>query len=248
MVDNLKFALALNRAALGFEYNKGIGTYSEKMLHRSLKFYFEPDEVYHEIEYCGAVADIKSDDGIIEIQTRAFENLIPKLSKFLVNDRVTVVYPIIENRVISRYDPETGEANTPRKSRKKGRCSDALAEIAKIREFIPNEKLRILVVMLDATETRLLKGKNKIGRKRTDKINCIPIALNRIISFESASDYAKLLPQELGERFTAVEFERVCGIKHIGSHGALMLLLKLGLLERERSGRAAYVYTKKYIQ
>lgn len=243
MVDNLSFALAVNRAALDFEHQKGIGTYSEKMLHRVLKIYFEPNESNHEVKYLGSVADIKNDSGITEIQTRSFANLIPKLERFLVNDKVTVVYPVIENRTICRYDPETGESNTPRKSRKKGRVWDALAEISQIRRFIPHKNLRILIVMLDATETRLLKGKTKVGRKRTDKINCIPTHLNEILSLESISDYFLLLPDGLPERFTAVEFERVSGLKHLGAHGALMLFLQLGILTRERTGKEAYIYS-----
>ena len=243
MIDNLAFALALNRAVLGAEHQSGIGTYGEKMLHRSLKFYFEPDESKHEIEHLGSVADILNENGIIEIQTRSFSKLIPKLERFLENDRVTVVYPVIENKTICRIDQESGETNPPRKSKKKGKSSDALAEISLIRRYIPHHNLRILVVMLDANETRLLKGKLKVGRKRTDKINCLPTSLNRMISLERAEDYYQLLPEGLPGEFTATEFEKISGHKGIAAHGSLMLLLQLGVLSRERTENKAYIYT-----
>lgn len=242
MIDNLSFAIAVNRATLAYEQQNGIGTYSEKLLHRSLKYYFEPDESKHEIEYLGSVADIRNEQGIIEIQTRSFGNLIPKLERFLENDKVTVVYPIIENKTICRYDPETGEAKAPKKSRKKGKLSDSLSEISIIRRFIPHDNLKIMIVMLNANETRLLNGKRKVGRKKTEKINCIPTSLNAIICLEKPSDYYPLLPDGLPGQFTAAEFERLSGLKNIGAHGALMLLLQLGLVTRQKNGRA-YVYS-----
>ena len=246
MIDNIKFALALNRAVLGGEHQNGIGTYGEKMLHRTLKFYFEPDESKHEIDHLGSVADILNENGIIEIQTRSFSKLIPKLERFLEKDKVTVVCPIIENKTICRIDQESGETNPPRKSRKKGRVSDTLAEISLIRRFIPHENLNILVVMLDADETRLLKGRLKVGRKRTDKINCIPTSLNQIIDLRTTSDYYQLLPDGLKDEFTAVDFERISGHKGIGAHGALMLLLQLGILSRSRVGKEPYIYKINY--
>ena len=48
-----------------------------------LKLAEEPCEACHEIKVKGSVADIKNADGIVEIQTRAFERLLPKLKKFL---------------------------------------------------------------------------------------------------------------------------------------------------------------------
>lgn len=243
MLDNLSFTVALNRAALCEEGNNGIGTYGEKLMHRSLKFYFEPDESKHEIEHLGSVADILNENGIIEIQTRSFGKLIPKLERFLVNDKVTVVCPIIENRVIYRFDPETGETNKPRKSKKKGRASDALAELAMIRRYIPHDNLRVIVLLLDATETRLLSGKRRVGRKRTDKINCIPTSLNSIITLDRAEDYRLLLPDGLPDKFTAAEFGLISGIRSIGAHAALMLLLQLGIITREREGNKAFLYS-----
>ena len=82
----------------------GIGTYGEKLLHRTLKYYFEPNSDFHEVAFNGSVADIKNGEGIIEIQTRSFEKLVPKLERFLCCSHVTVVYPIIERKRICRMD------------------------------------------------------------------------------------------------------------------------------------------------
>ncbi len=243
MTERLSFSEAIELASAEEYESGGIGTYGEKMLHRTLKFYFEPDTRYHEVSHLGSVADILNDDGVIEIQTRSFNKLVPMLERFLSEDKVTVVFPIIESKYICRVDTESGESKPPRKSRKRGRAIDSLSEISMIRRFIPNSNLRILLVFVDVIETRLLNGKLKVGRKRTEKINCVPTALNSVIELCSPGDYLAVLPDNLPESFTASEFEACTRLRGIGAHGALMLLLQLGILTREREGGKAFVYT-----
>ena len=62
---------------------KGIGTLGEKTLHAVLKNYYEPFEQNHEIKVGRFVADIVGEQGVIEIQTRSFGNLLDKLDNFL---------------------------------------------------------------------------------------------------------------------------------------------------------------------
>ncbi len=243
MLENkLSFFEAIDKAQEANEVS-GIGTLGEKTLHRTLKFYFEPNESNHEKEYLGSVVDILNENGVIEIQTRAFNKLLPKLENFLPRGRVTVVYPIVEHRYICRVDTETGETLSSRKSVKRGRVSDALPEIAAIRRFLPNENLTLLLVLVDAVETRLLHGKIKVGRKKTEKIDCKPISLNSIIELNVADDYFALLPDNLPDEFTKNDYERITRQKGIDSQSSLMLLLQLGILHREKRDGRAYIYT-----
>ena len=240
MKNNISFSKAVERAREGYE-DGGIGTFNEKILHRALKFYFEPDDTKHETEYVGAVADILNHKGVIEIQTRSFNKLGPKLDRFLPVIPVTVVLPIIETKLICRVDIETGESLPTRKSAKKGKAIDALRELAAIRRYIPNDNLTIVLAFVDVIETRMLKGNIKVGRKRTQKLDCIPTSLNSTLTLKSDKDYFALLPEDLPTEFSAADFEKLTKIKGIDSHGALMLLLQLGIISRERTGRA-YTY------
>lgn len=241
MINSDKFLQAKNLATAECSEG-GIGTYSEKMLHRTLKFYFEPDSTNHEIEFQGSVADIKNDEGIVEIQTRSFNRLVPKLEKFLPLEKVRVVYPIIEHKTICRINEETGESLAPKRSPKKGSGLDALAEFSEIARFIPHENLSILVVFLDAVETRFLNGKVKVGRQKTAKIDAIPTALNSIVEFEDPKDFAKLLPTKIPAEFTSAQFERITHLHGIKLHNSLMFLIKMGILTREKRGGRAYIY------
>ena len=241
MTNSDKFLQARNLATA--EYAEGgIGTYSEKMLHRTLKFYFEPDSKNHEIEFQGSVADIKNDGGIVEIQTRSFNKLVPKLEKFLPLERVRVVYPIIENKSICRINEETGESLPIKRSPKRGKALDALPGISEIAKFIPHENLTIIIVFLDAVETRLLNGKVKVGRQKTAKIDAIPTALNSIFELKNPNDFAKLLPSKIPAEFTSAQFEKITHLHGIQLHNSLMFLIKMGILTREKRGGRAYIY------
>ena len=221
-----------------------IGTLGEKHLHRTLKYYFEPDESKHEISFLGAVADIRNEQGIIEIQTRAFDKLLPKLEKFLGDERVTVVFPIIERKTVCQIDTETGETVSIRKSPKRGKAADVLPELAKIGSYLPHPNLEVLLVFLDATETRMKNGKIKVGRKKTTKIDSIPTAINAVLSLSRAEDYSVIIPKELPREFTSEEFERITRLHAIDKHNSLMLLMKLGFLTREKKqGSRAYIYS-----
>ena len=215
------------------------------MMHRVLKFYFDKDSSKHEIDYLGYVADILNEEGIIEIQTSSFSKLVPKLQCFLEQNKVRVVYPIVERKNIIKIDRSSGESFPSRKSPKQGHPWDALYEISCIRDLLPNENLTVTVVFLDAIETRMKQGSRKVGRKRTEKIDILPTKINSIIDLHNPKDYLSLLPEKLPPEFTASEFEKHTKIKGIRKQGALMLLLKLGVLDREKGDGRAYVYSLK---
>ena len=246
MIDCERFEIAIERARVCAS-DSGIGSLGEKHLHRSLKYYFEPDESFHELEFLNSVADIKNGQGIIEIQTRSFNKLVSKLERFLPNESVTVVYPIIEEKTICKIDTVTGESLPCKKSPKKGKASDALTEISQIRRFIPNENLTIKLVFVNAVETRMLNGKKQVGRKKTSKIDCIPTAINSIVDLCEPQDFAFLLPLGLPEKFTAAEFEKLSRIRGIALHNSLMLLLQLGIVSREKGDGRAYIYSIKVV-
>ena len=89
-----RFLAACDRIIHTEHIENGIGTLSEKTVHSVLKYYLEPDTSFHEVKTGRYVADIRTPDGIYEIQTRQFNKLRNKLEAFLPEYSVTVVYPI----------------------------------------------------------------------------------------------------------------------------------------------------------
>ena len=114
-----RFLAACDRIIHTEHIENGIGTLSEKTVHSVLKNYLEPDTTYHEIKTGRYVADIRTPDGIYEIQTRQFNKLRNKLEAFLPEYSVTVVYPIPHIKYLRWIDGQTGEITPARKSPKK---------------------------------------------------------------------------------------------------------------------------------
>ena len=177
MIDIKKFNDARIRVLSEQSSAGGIGTLGEKTLHRILKSYIEPDESLHEIKYLGSVADIKNSEGIFEIQTASYEKLIPKLEKFLQEDTVTVVSPIVVNKRIRFIDKDTGEITEPKLSPKHEGAIDALRKLYRIRRFLFSERIRIRLLYLEAEEYKYLDGWDKSKRRGATRIERIPTAL-----------------------------------------------------------------------
>ena len=108
-----------------------IGERSEHSLHRIIKYMIDPTSINHEKRISGKIVDICIDNKIYEIQTKAFNNLRSKLDTLLPNYEVTIVYPCIINKTITKFD-ENGEVLFTRKSPKKGKVIECLVEFYKI--------------------------------------------------------------------------------------------------------------------
>lgn len=204
----------------------GIGTLGEKSVHAVLKAAYEPHALNLEVPVGGYVADILGEDGIIEIQTRALWRLRDKLAAFLEVCAVTVVHPVYPTEWISRTDPDTGEV-VRRRSSRRGRAADVLAELYPLREFLKNPQFHLRVVELETERW-------DIGRSRGRKqhLDRVPRAFLREWVLESPGDYRELLPQEVPETFTAEEFGRLLHQRKDDAWQSLAVLEVLGLAER----------------
>ena len=102
VIDNA-FHVARARALETLSLQKDrhfIGVYGEKLLHSTLKFYYQPNPDYHEMSLGTMVADacIFDENGeceSVEIQTGSFFPLRRKLQKYkAAGERVRVVMPL----------------------------------------------------------------------------------------------------------------------------------------------------------
>ena len=134
-IDSQAFDAAKEKIIGKSHNDKGIGTLSEKTLHAVLKMYYEPDEDNHEVAIDGYFADIYNEHGIIEIQTRQLNKLRDKLSVFLNEYQVRVIYPMPYEKYLSWIEPETGNITSRRKSPKRCSMYDAMFELYMIKAF-----------------------------------------------------------------------------------------------------------------
>lgn len=219
----------------------GIGTLGEKTLHAALKYYLEPDPLFHEVKTGPYIADIFRDGSIVEIQTRGFSKMKAKLEAFLPHYRVTVVYPIAQLKWLIWLDPESGETTKKRKSPKRGVYQEAFFELYWIRNFLAHPNLYFHLLLLEVEEYRLLNGWNDTRKRGASRYERIPLRLNEELLVGGNLGYGELVPPSLSADFTTKDFAGASGISPAGAQRAVNSLLRAGALER--TGKQGRLYT-----
>jgi len=231
-----KFEVAKAKAVSRLENRNGIGTLGERVLHLTMKFYFEPDEDYHEVAVgIGRyVADIANDDGIIEIQTRNFSALRAKLEAFLeAGHRVTVVHPMHATKWLSWVDPKTGETSPKRKSPKAGSLARFADELVRVRPLLGHPKLSFAVVFCDMEEYRYLNGWSHDKKRGSSRMDRVPVALREVLWFREAGDFVGLIPEGIrGSAFTSADFAKAAKCSRKLAQSALTVLREVGVIEK----------------
>ncbi len=209
-----------------------IGTYKEKKLHIILKKYFEADEKYHEIPTEGFIADIRRDNRIIEIETSGLSGLSPKLTAYLPDYKVSLVYPIAAKKYVSWIDPETLEISKRRHSSKKATVYDALFELVRILPHVKNENLTLLVPILEMDEYRLLDGWSYDRKRGSHRFERMPTDIIDIVEISTDSDYLKYIPDSCGDEFTAKDFSEGAKICSRTAYAVLKVMETRGVIYR----------------
>ena len=220
----------------------GIGTLREKTIHAVLKYYYAPNDLYHEIKVGNFVADIMVDGEIYEIQTRNFNTMRDKLDFFLKEHDVTIVYPIPYNRWISWIDMETGEISKKRKSGKKGSIYAVMPELYKIKMFLQNPNLHFILCFIDVEETRFLNGWSQDKKRGSRRNDGVPIAIYDEVDFDLQSGYHQFLPDTLPRQFTSKDFCVHAKVNSTVSSVTLNILNHVGVIERIGKDSRSYLY------
>ena len=242
MMDTELFDLAVE-AALRIP-TSGIGTLSEKKVHAALKYYIQPDSEKHEVKVSGSVCDALSDDGVFEIQTRAFYRLKGKLEKLLKTGTVTVVYPIVSEKTLYTTNVVTGKV-TVRKSPKQMKPYDVFSELYAIRSFILSENFRLRLITVGVEEHRVVKVQvSKRGRRKVETLSSekVPTALYGDTTLSSPKDYASFLPSGLNEQFTSADLAALSNIHRSFASLMLHVLTDINVVERIGKTGNSYLY------
>ncbi|MBP3320763.1 MAG: hypothetical protein J6M12_00265 [Clostridia bacterium] len=239
-VDADRFFASLERARA--REKGGIGTQNEKLLHAALKDYFAIEGAVAEYEVEGFVADLFAEGELVEIQTGNFSYLRKKLPALLEKYPVTVVCPLMRSKTLFWIDPQTGELSGGRKSPKKEKYCHLLGQIYPLMDLIGQEGLRLVVFLYDGEEYKRADGWSKDGKKGSHRVERIPTEPVEFLVLSSPYDLGALLPENCPERFSAADFSKFASLRGRKLSGGLKLLLKAGVLSREKQGRS-YLYT-----
>lgn len=204
-----------------------IGELSEKGVHNGLKNYLEPDKSKQEIQVGRYVADIKNENGIIEIQTKQFHKLVDKIEYYLnLGIPVKVVYPLeVERYIVRSYGT--------RKSWYKGVVQDSLYEMYCLIKYFDNDLFTFSIIEVVVNEHRN-ENNNKTKREL--------VQIVREHLYHNSKEYLDaMVPFE--DVFTRKEFMSL-GI-HAKKLNPLKGLLMNNLLEIAGKRRNELLYKKR---
>jgi len=243
-MDKQKFADACSIVAeTKREYNQ-IGTLGEKTLHAVVKYYIEPDVTRHEKKISSFYADIVTESGIFEIQTRSFNALRKRLDCFLENYCVTIVYPLPKTKWLLWIDKQTGEVTKKRKSPKSGRIYDAIHELYKIRPLLNHSNLKLHIVFIDMEEYRYLDGWSDDKKRGSSRYDRHPVEIIDEVVFNTKEDYLQFIPNELPDGFTTKDYKQAAKINMSTSQTALNILNYIGVVKRTGKKGNLHIYER----
>ena len=261
-IDKKRFeSICLSVAAEGLDAG-GIGTMSEKRMHKALKRYICSDEGCHEVRIKpdgsvsydendksgrgGYIADIFDNGKIFEVQTGSFYPLRAKIKFYLDNTdfEVTVVHPIIDTKWSVWIDPETGDTTKRRRSPKKEDKYTLLSEIFWLSEHLDSPRLNFRGLFIEVEEYRLLDGWSKDKKRGSNRYERIPLAIIDDLTVSAREIGKSLLPEGLPEEFTATDLGKITKLRGKKLYGALKVLCAARTIEKgEKKGRS-FVYRR----
>ena len=221
----------------------GIGTLGEHTLHAVLKQYIEPDPAFHEQKVGRFVADIRRGDDIFEIQTRNFGRLREKIEGYPPECHLHIIYPIAVNKYLMKINPETGEVSKPRLSPRHGTAQDLLPELYLIRKLLPSEKITFHLFLMETEEHFTDNGRRERYLRERKRVETLPRALYDILSLHTVEDFSLLLPDGLGENFSAVDYRKRSHLSVKDASFALGALRSLGVVRQTGKRGNAYLYS-----
>lgn len=237
--EDFKKALAIINQ--GRQTPSSIGLLQEKSLHATIKHMISCDPLHHEIVIDTQIADVFMDDTVYEIQTHNFDKMRTKIKKFTQHYPLHIIYPIAYKKIIRWYDTNNTFIKQ-NKSPKTGRIYDVLLELYKIRPYLNNPHLHIDLYFFHIEELRCLNGWDSSKKKGATKIDRLPIALEKIISFNHATDYLQFLPDTLSYPFTNKELSQCAKITLRQATIITIILKELQLIHKVGTDNRSYLY------
>ena len=218
----------------------GIGTLRERPLHADLKRWYAKPGDRVEVGVDGYVIDIVRGDLLIEVQTRDFVKMRPKLNALLdLGHRVRIVHPIAVDRWIVQVNDD-GERISRRRSPRHGVLADLAAELVSFPDLVAHPGLEIEVLLIAEEEYRRHEAGRCWRRKGwvTHERRLVDVLDRALIG--SAADLGHLLPVELPARFTTSELALLLGRSRRAAQQLAYCLRLGGVIEATgKRGRAA---------
>ncbi|WP_062542074.1 hypothetical protein [Rufibacter tibetensis] len=180
----------------------GINIQNERSLHIGLKQWYAQPQDRFEVPVGGFVIDLVRGPQLVEIQTRNFTAIRPKLKALLKEHPVHLVHPITYEKWVVQVEDKGDTVLSRRKSSYRGALTDIFEELVRLPELVLHEGFTLEFPFIREEEIRCRDGK---GSKHRKKVSIKDRRLLEVISthrFSCAQDFLQFLPSTLPQPFS----------------------------------------------
>jgi hypothetical protein len=219
---------------------------TESSLHAAIKSWYAQPGDSIEALVDGYVIDIRRGKLLIEIQTRSFSSLRPKLETLLSQYPVHLVHPIAVEKWIIRS--ENGRVTQRRKSPKHGRSEHMFKELVYIPHLLFNPNFTLQILYTEEEETWVNDGSGSWRRKGWRIADRRLIGVRSSQTFCSADDYRSILPPSLPAAFTTSDLARQARLSRRLAQKMAYTLRASGILYLNGRLNRAYCYSLSQLE
>ncbi len=174
----------------------------ETSLHYALKEYYASTGSIKESPVDGYWIDVHSGNLLIEIQTRNFAALKPKLSDLLERHRVRLVHPIAQEKWIIKLPPQGDAPLYRRRSPRHGSPLDVFFELVHIPNLLAHPNFSLEILLIQEEEIRRGDGRGSWRRSGVSIVDRRLIGVIDRILLENPADMISFLPPRLAQPFS----------------------------------------------
>lgn len=190
-------------------------------------------------------ADVLRDGVVYEIQTGSFGAIRRKVESLADRYRVVVVYPVAQQRLIVKLDPETGAELSQRRSPKRGRPLDLFMDFLPLREAFQMENVSLEIALILEREFRQDDGQGSWRRKGVSLVGRELVEVVAIERYDAPRDLLRLLPQDLPEPFGVADLHELLGGRRVVVGRMAYALRHLGVIEQVGKRGNALLYSRR---
>ena len=220
----------------------GINTFNEKALHLDLKAWYAQPEDQFEVPVDGYIIDLVRGDLLVEIQTRNFAAIRPKLTKLIPRHPVKLIFPIPQEKWVVKLADADKPALSRRKSPKRGVVEHLFQELIHIPTLLLDPNFSLEVLLIHEEETR---RPNENFRWRRRPWITQERRLLRVVGhycFTTPFDLAALLPADLPTPFTTMDLATAIGQPRAIAQKMAYCLAKLDMIQVVGKQGNAFLY------